>query len=65
MVNVEATLPLSDTPTMRPARPKLVIVTPAFNESVIIERYAETIKQTLLSQPDLDVRVIIVGRRQR
>ena len=60
MVNVEATQPLSDASKMRPARPKLVIVTPAFNESVIIERYAETLKQTLLSEPELDVRVLIV-----
>lgn len=60
MANVEAELPLSSSSKARPARPKLVIVTPAFNESVIIGRYAQVLQQTLLSAPELDVRVIIV-----
>jgi glycosyltransferase involved in cell wall biosynthesis len=44
----------------RPARPLLVVITPVYNESKIIERYAAEIGRVLFSSADLDVRVLFV-----
>lgn len=44
----------------RPERPVLVIVTPVYDESEILDGYVARVKQTLLSRQDLDARVIMI-----
>src|SRR5262249_17738299 len=45
---------------LRPERPVLVVVSPVFNESSVLRRYAEEVARALLSRPDVDVRVLLV-----
>lgn len=47
-------------PPARPSRPRLVVVTPVFNEQENLARYAETVTRVLFAAPDLDARVILI-----
>lgn len=51
----------------RAARPRLVIVSPVFNEEATLVRYAETVERVLFAAPDIDVRIVMVddGSRDR
>jgi glycosyltransferase involved in cell wall biosynthesis len=46
-------------------RPRLVIVTPVYNEESNLDRYAETVSATLLSAPDIAARVLFVDDGSR
>jgi dolichol-phosphate mannosyltransferase len=48
------------TPTVRPERPVLVVVTPVYNESAVLPRYVDEVTRVLLSRPDITVRVLLV-----
>jgi glycosyltransferase involved in cell wall biosynthesis len=47
-------------PDTRPEIPRLVVVTPVFNESTGIQRYAEEVERSLISCRDIDVHVLLV-----
>ncbi|MGH7814706.1 MAG: glycosyltransferase family 2 protein [Candidatus Binataceae bacterium] len=51
----------------KPARPRIVIASPAFNEEANLPRYEQTVREVLLSRPDYDFRVLFVddGSRDR
>src|SRR5260221_5919907 len=44
----------------RPAHPLLVVITPVFNESEILNRYAAEVADVLFSAESFDVRVLFV-----
>src|SRR4051812_710179 len=45
---------------MRPELPKLIVITPVYNEAAILPQYVEAVTKTLLSRPDFDARVLLV-----
>lgn len=47
-------------PISSPARAKLVVLTPVFNEEDNLTRYAEKVKSVLFAAPDIDVRVLMI-----
>lgn len=47
-------------PDTRPEIPRLVVVTPVFNESTGLKRYAEEVERSLISRRDIDVHVLLV-----
>jgi glycosyltransferase involved in cell wall biosynthesis len=44
----------------RPEHPLLVLVTPVFNEAMLLEIYAAEVKRVLLERSDIEARVILV-----
>jgi glycosyltransferase involved in cell wall biosynthesis len=44
----------------RPDHPLLVVVTPVFNEAMLLEIYAAEVKRVLLERSDIEARVILV-----
>jgi glycosyltransferase involved in cell wall biosynthesis len=44
----------------RPEHPLLVVVTPVFNEAMLLEIYAAEVKRVLLERSDIEARVILV-----
>lgn len=50
---------------VKEARPRVVIVTPIYNEEANIDRYVEEVSAVLLSAPDIEVRVLFVDDGSR
>lgn len=44
----------------RPQTPRLLVLTPVFNEAENIDRYAEEIGRVLQQQPEIDVRILLI-----
>jgi glycosyltransferase involved in cell wall biosynthesis len=47
-------------PELRPERPILVVVTPVFNESAVLDHYSDEVIRVLFGLSDVDVRVLLV-----
>lgn len=45
---------------MRPARPRLTVITPVYNESANLHNYVAEVTEVLLERPDLNVDVLFV-----
>jgi glycosyltransferase involved in cell wall biosynthesis len=63
-MNIEAGL--ATIPRLTSARPRLVILTPVYNEESNLDRYAEAVS-AVLSAPDIDARILFIddGSRDR
>ncbi|MEA4855048.1 MAG: glycosyltransferase family 2 protein [Solidesulfovibrio sp.] len=56
---------LADDPAGRPSRPRLVIITPVFNEEDGLPAYAEEVRRVLLDGSGCDARVLFVDDGSR
>lgn len=58
-------LPCAGPPSRRPSCPRLVVVTPVYDERDALPAYVDEVRRTVLDQPDMCTRVLLVDDGSR